>query len=207
MTRIELKVITFSLVCLTAWGCSPLAPRPDLSKFYLLGPVAGTATPINGRLVIGVGPIGFPDYLRRPDVVTRTGPTEIAISTNEIWGEPLDSNFARVLRENLAQRLDTQRIEEYPWARNARIDYEVEVNVQRFEKTSDGQSQMVARWIIKDGQSGKDLYSSETRTTTPVAAGDAAASSALSSNLATLSQDIATQVASLSRQRTQSTNG
>lgn len=151
--------------------------------------------------MVGVGPVDFPEYLRRPDIVTRTSPTEIDISTNDLWGEPLDKNFKRVLRQNLAQLLNTQKIEEFPWPRNAKIDYQIEVDVERFEKNSDGQSQLVARWIIKDWPSGKDLYASETRVTTPVAAGDPAASAALSNNLATLSEEIAVQVANISRQR------
>jgi uncharacterized lipoprotein YmbA len=203
MMRVKLRVIAIAAACAGLYGCSPLAPRPDLSKFFLLTPIASgaEASPPRGTLVIGVGPIDFPDYLRRPDVVTRTSPTEIDVSSTDIWGEPLDKNFSRVLRENLAQLLNTQKVEEYPWSRNTKIDYQIEVDVQRFEKAADGQSQLVARWIIKDGRSGTDLYAYETRATTPVAASDTVASVALSNNLATLSQDIASQISNLSRQR------
>jgi uncharacterized lipoprotein YmbA len=201
--RTTLRINALAMTCLGVIGCSPLAPRPDLSKFFLLAPISGetAAATAHKSLAIGVGPIDFPDYLCHPDVVTRTSPTEIDISTNNFWGEPLDNNFKRVLRQNLAQLLNTQKIEEYPWPRNTKIDYQVEVDVQRFEKESDGQSQLTALWIIKDGQSGKDLYASETRVTTPVAAGDTVAAAALSSNLATLSEQIAAQVANLSHQR------
>jgi uncharacterized protein len=203
MMRAKLRMIAIGAACLATIGCSPLAPRPDLSKFFVLAPISGgaAAAPTNGNLVIGVGPIDFPGYLRRPDIVTRTSPTEIDISTNDLWGEPLDNNFDRVLRQNLAQLLDTQKIEEYPWPRDTKIDYQIEVDVQRFEKNSDGQSQLAATWIIKDGQSGKDLYASETQVTTPVASGDPVASAALSNNLATLSEQIAAQVTNLSHQR------
>jgi uncharacterized lipoprotein YmbA len=200
-TKSRMKALV--VACFAVIGCSPLAPRPDLSKFFLLAPIpaATSVTPANGNLVIGVGPVDFPDYLRRPDVVTRTSPTEIDISTNDLWGEPLDNNFNRVLRQNLAQLLNTLKIEEYPWPRNTKIDYQVLIDVQRFEKDSQGQSQLTARWIIKDGQSGKDLFASETRVTTPVAAGDPVAAAALSNNLATLSEQIAAQVTNLSHQR------
>jgi uncharacterized protein len=188
-------------------GCSPLAPRPDPSKYFLLAPVSDAApasqirSALGARLTIGVGPIDFPDYLRRADVVTRTGPTQIDISNQNVWGEPLDKNFERVLRENLARLLNTQRIEKYPWSRKTEVDYQIEIDVQRFETSADGQSQLVARWVIKDGRSGKDLYASETRAVTGVGAGDAVASAALSSDLATLSHDIASQVASLTQLR------
>ena len=56
-----------------------------------------------------------------------------------------------MLSENLATLLNTQRIEKYPWALTTKVDYQVEVDVQRFETTSDGQSQLIASWIIRDG--------------------------------------------------------
>jgi uncharacterized lipoprotein YmbA len=201
MRRTTLRKTVLGWMCLATIGCSPLAPRPDLSKFYLLAPMAsGTAaTPINGNLVIGVGPVDFPEYLRRPDIVTRTSPTEIDVSNNNLWGEPLDKNFNRVLRENLGILLNTQNIKAFPWPRDINVNYQVKVNVQRFEKTSAGQSEMIVQWAIEDGHNGKDLYASETRASTPFGAGDPVGSSALSYNLATLSEAIATEIESLSR--------
>jgi uncharacterized lipoprotein YmbA len=203
MIRTKLRKTVLGWMCLATIGCSPLAPRPDLSKFYLLAPIAsGTAaTPTNGNLAIGVGPVDFPEYLRRPDIVTRTSPTEIDVSNNNLWGEPLDKNFNRVLRENLAILLNTQNIKAFPWPRDTNVNYQVKVNVQRFEKTSAGQSEMIVQWAIEDGHSGKDLYASETRASTPFGAGDPVGSSALSYNLATLSEAIATEIESLSRRR------
>ncbi len=55
--------------------------------------------------------------------------------------EPLDKDSVCVLSENLATLFDTQRIEKFPWPLKTRIDYQVEVNVERFETTSDGQTQ------------------------------------------------------------------
>ena len=158
-----------------AAGCSPLAPQPDRSKFFILTPLSDSATvaPASAsaqQLTIGVGPIDFPDYLRRLEVVTRASPNQLDLAAEKRWGEPLDKNFARVLSENLAVLLDDRKIEKYPWSRKTEVDYQVTVDVQRFETGADGQSQMDARWIIKDGISGKDLYASETSSTSAVAA-------------------------------------
>ena len=76
------------------------------------------------------------------------------------------------------------------------IDCQIEVDVQRFETTSDGKSQLIARWIIKDG-AGKDLYASETTASTPVSAGETGASAALSDDLATLSREVAARITEL----------
>ncbi len=207
-TNVKAKLAVFG-ICALATGCTVLAPQPDHSKFFILTPISepagAAATPASTALPslsIGVGPIDFPDYLRRAEVVTRTAPNQIDLSETRRWGEPLDKNFTRVLSENLARLLNTRKIETYPWPRKTQIDYQIQLDVQCFETSSDGQSQLIARWMIKNGLDGKDLYASETTATAPVGAGDTGASAALSSDLATLSKEIAAQVTELSQRRT-----
>jgi hypothetical protein len=159
------------------------------------------------HLALGVGPIDFPAYLHRLEVVTATSPNQLDLSAEKRWGEPLDKDFSRVLTENLTQLLNTQQVEMYPWSRKVRVDYQIVVEVQRFETNSNGQSQLAARWIIKDGATGKNLYASETRASASVGTGEAAASVALSENLATLSRDIASRVAELNQHRSVTRTG
>ena len=193
-----------ALACALAAACSPLAPQPDRSKFFILSPLTDASVPVStsagaatiSPLTVGIGPIDFPDYLRRLEVVTQTSTNEVDLSDEKRWAEPLDKNFARVLSENISKLLNTQQIEKYPWPVRTHIDYQIEVDVQRFETTSDGKSQMIARWIIKDG-AGKDLYASETTASTPVSAGETGASSALSNDLATLSREVAARIMEL----------
>lgn len=198
--------------CVAAIGCSPLAPQPDRSKFFILTPLSdgssAIATPpsTGAPLTIGIGPVDFPDYLRRLEVVTRSSPTQLDLSAEKRWGEPLDKNFERVLGENLAQLLNTRQIEKYPWSHKTQVDYQVAIDVQRFETSTDGQSQLVARWMIKDGDTGKDLSASETTASAPVGSGETGASIALSADLATMSREIAARIADLSQHRAPATS-
>src|SRR5690348_12208619 len=203
----QYKLVALAM-CIAAAGCSPLAPRPNYSKFFILTPLTGGANPVASaastparQLAIGIGPIDFPDYLRRSQVVTRSAPNQIELSMVDRWGEPLDKNFQRVLSENLAQLLNTYRIEQYPWDRKTQVDYQIAINVENFETTTDGQSQLNTRWIIKDGSNGKDLYSSETTANTAVGTGDAGGASALTNDLATRGREIASRVTELSQRR------
>ena len=194
--------------CVLSFGCSPLAPQPDHSKFFILTPVADQAAtqfaPANTAgdpgLTIGIGPIDFPDYLRRLEVVTLTSPNQLDLATEKRWGEPLDKDFARVFAENISTLLNTQQLERYPWPVRTHVDYQIVVEVQRFETTSDGQSQLVARWVIKDS-TGKDLFASETRASAPVGSGETGPSIALSNDLATLSREVAARVTELHAHR------
>ncbi|MGH7988449.1 MAG: PqiC family protein [Candidatus Binataceae bacterium] len=201
--RGNLILLAFSIV---VFGCSPLAPRPDQTKFFILAPLSDPASApistaaLSSQLSIGLGPINFPGYLRRSQVVTRTARGQIELSAEDRWGEPLDRNFKRVLSENLAELLNTYRIHQYPWSSMTPLDYVVTVDVRNFETTSDGGSELKAIWIIKDGRNGRDLYVSETNANTPTN-GANGVSVALSSDLATLSRAISSQMKELSQQQ------
>lgn len=206
--KIQRTLILLGFCAMTSGCSSLLAPRPDRSRFFILTPVsdanAPTAASVSGaasQMTIGVGPINFPDYLRRAQVVTRSAPNQIELSEERRWGEPLDRNFARVLSENLAQLLNTPRIEKYPWPRKTQVDYQVTIDVQRFEMNADGQAQLHARWAVKDGRTGKDLFASQTATSTPSAGGAAEASAALSRDLSVLSHEIASSIDEIGRNR------
>jgi len=196
-------------LCMVAAGCSVLAPQPDHSKFYILTPVAdGSVGPAltaaaspNSQITLGIGPVSFPDYLRRLPLVTRVEPNRIEISDEKRWAEPLDKSFTRTLSENLGTMLGTQKIEKYPWPLATKIDYQIEIDVQRFETTSDGQTQLVASWIIRDGRSEKILFASKTVSSAPAGADQTSASAALSSDLATMCREIATRISALDQHR------
>ncbi len=191
---------------LGAAGCSPLAPRPDNTRYFILAPLAkadeqSAASNSRQPLTIGVGPIDFPDYLRRTQVVTRTDDNQIKLSPESRWAEPLDKNFERTLSENLSALLQTQRIDKYPWSNRNQVNYQLTVYVVRFETDSSGQAQLVARWIIKDGASGKDLYASETAASKPVVNDAGGTSAALSDDLKDLSAAIASEIKELDGRR------
>jgi uncharacterized lipoprotein YmbA len=133
--------------------------------------------------------------------VTRVAPKRIDLSAERRWAEPLDKNFVRVLSENLAVLLDTQRIEKYPWSLRTKVDYQIEIDVQRFETTSDGQTQLIASWIVRDGDGGKILYASQTTAGGPAGPDGVSASAALSGDLATLSKEIAARITELNQHR------
>ncbi len=197
-----LRLTILALAVLIA-SCSPLAPLPNHNKFFMLSPisqegVSGTSTSLDQQIAIGVGPIDFPDYVKRPEVVTRTAPNRIDVSEENRWAGPLDKNFIRVLSQNLSTILNTQRVQHYPWNRVTPVDYQVEVDVEQFD-TDGRQATLIARWSIRDGRNGKELYATEANLSAPVGAGAEGPSSALSSNVATLSHQIASELILLSQ--------
>jgi hypothetical protein len=136
-------------------GCSFLEVKPDPSRFFSLTPLPRTdqraqdAAGTNA-LALGIGPIRFPGYLDRQQLVTRISQNRFAVAENDRWAEPLEENFSRVLSQNLSILLHTDRMVTYPWERSQQPTYQVQVEVLRFEPNAEQLVELWARWIIMD---------------------------------------------------------
>ena len=198
--RIVAGVLAIALAACAA-ACNVLAPQKDESKFFLLTPVGASAAVApasqGGALSIGLGPVNFPQYLKRPEIVTRIGSDQLELSENRRWAEPLDANFQSVLAQDLARQLGSPQITPFPWYGTAHFDYQVEIQVSRFDVSSDGEARLTARWTIRDGANRNVLFATETTATAQVAAGDPAGSAALSQDVGELSRQIADRIREL----------
>jgi len=205
-TRLSRYAIAPWLLVAALTGCTVLEPQPDPTQYYILTPISESAPGENPQrfatshsdLAIGVGPITFPGYLKRPEVVTRATGNQLQVSDVKRWGERLDKNFESVLAQNLGQLLTTQKVITYPWYGKSRIDYQVEVRVERFEATENGKARLIAVWTIKSGADGAELGTGEFRNETAAAASsESDATAALSQSLAELSREIAARIAEI----------
>ena len=141
------------LVCLILAGCISLEPKPDPSRFFALTSLPRTARKAQdaaSAITLGIGPIKFPGYLDRQQLVTRASQNRFAVAENDRWAEPLEENFSRVLSQNLSILLQSDRMVAYPWERNQRPTYQVQVEVLRFEPNAEQLVELWARWSILD---------------------------------------------------------
>lgn len=168
---------TISIAILTGTlglsGCATTKP----TSFYMLQPIAtvpadtmrvSTTTPV----ALGVGPVELPHYTDRPEIVTRGDGNRLDMAEFSQWGEPLDDNVTRVLAENLSMLLPTQKAEVFPWKRAADIDYQVTVEVSRFDATLGGDAVLAARWQIRDDRTGKEIVARKSSFTFPSVTSD-----------------------------------
>ena len=132
-------------------GCADSPP----TEFYTLSnmqlPPAGNST--TPKTVVGVGPVSLPDYLDRPQIVTRASGNRMMLAGFDAWVEPMDGMFSRVLVENLSSLLATDNVMLLPQRRPTPLDYQVEVDVTRFDADATGRAVLDARWKVygKDG--------------------------------------------------------
>ncbi len=203
MTHASTRRLALALLpLLGAAGCSVLAPQPDPSRFFTLTALPAAQLPGAARdgtaTVYGLGPIKLPAYLDRNEVATRISPTELTYSATDRWADPLQADVARVLLQNLSALLGTNRIVVYPWSSTVKVDYQVEVELLHFERTATNESQLTARWGIRDGQAGKYLVIKESTLTRRAATGATTESvAALSATLGDLSQEVASALRTL----------
>ena len=102
MHSVNSVVFFFGLACLSVSGCVNFSPMSDPSRFFMVTPLPQSEqsrpdTDKVNSVFLGIGPIRFPAYLDREQIVTRTAQNRLDISENDRWAEPLEENFTRVL--------------------------------------------------------------------------------------------------------------
>jgi uncharacterized lipoprotein YmbA len=143
-------------------------------------------------MILGVGPVRFPGYLDRQEIVVRSAQNRFNVSEYDRWAEPLDENFTRVLAQNLAGLLGTDRIVSYPWTSDKKPVRFVTLEVLSFESNSAREAELFARWSVVDGSSKKPLSLKVSRLARQAKDGSTDASvAALSEALGDLSREIA----------------
>ena len=186
--------------CLVLAGCAETLPTRFYTLSSALAAPGETGAAASGDLAIGIGAVTLPEYLNRPQMVTRLGSNRVGLSDFDNWIEPLQGLFARTLAENLALLLDTDDVLTLPQRRPFRPDYQVEVEVTRFDADAAGNAVLDARWWVLGARGESELHSARTTLVEPVPAGDrTAAVAALSHALGALSREIADLIAAAER--------
>lgn len=180
-------------------SCAVSAP----TRFYTLTPMKTSQDLTRVKsldssgLTIGVGPVNFPEYLNRSEIMTQVGPNQYDLSEFHKWAEPLESNFRRVLSENLSFLLKTDNLAVLSWDSLARFDYLIKINVLRFQPTYKDTAVLEAQWTISKKGTQQSLLSCQHVYQEPLKGeGYSAAVSALSRATASLSKDIAESISS-----------
>lgn len=173
------------------------------TRFYLLSALPRTAAVSQVKktgLSLGIGPVNIPEYLDRPQIVTRSSRNALRLSEFHNWAEQLKINIAQVTAENLSILLATDQVKLYPWPQSDSIDYQVIINVIQFERNPAGDAVLLARWSILNGM-GKAVLAERTThiTVRPKGRDYKSLAGALSESLADFSREIAEAIKPLCR--------
>jgi len=153
-----IRAIAPGLLLMTFMACATNAPSRFFVLSSLTGPAGGTEMAGDGRnLTIGVGPVEFPAYLDRQEIVTRVSANELHLAGFNEWAEPLKDNFTGVLVENLSVLLSKDLFTIFPFRGPEPIDYQVRVEVIRFDGNLGGDASLFVRWIVF-GEDDKKIF-------------------------------------------------
>ena len=194
-------ILMFSLSILG--GCLPKPSAP--TKLYILSPLAGPAVEMHNKtdeifMTIGVGPVHLPEYLDRLEIVTRINPNELKLAEFDIWAEPLQVNFTRVLIENISRLLITEPVAVFPWEASPQVDFQIGIELVRLDGDIAGKAFLTAQWSILNSSNKSILFSKKSQYTESVdGTGYSALVAAQSRMIGALSHDIAEAIKSLLR--------
>lgn len=162
MLRPTSRTIPLVAVLLSALiaGCSTTKP----SRFYTLSSpselgVGATTTMQTEYGAIGLGPVSIPQYLDRPQIVTIEGPNRYELAEFDRWGGALRDNLSRTLAEDLTRLIPSARISTHPWRRATPVDYQIPIDVIRFDGALGKEVVFIAQWQVLSANGSTQLLS------------------------------------------------
>jgi uncharacterized protein len=149
-------------ICLAGCASSPAA------RFYTLTPIStqeakGASGAAVNPVSISIAPVEIPDYLDRPQIVTRDGRNGLKLAEFDRWAGSLSDNIAAVLAENLGHLIGTERVFAYPRMSGEKADFSLALRVLRLECVPGDQVLLKAQWTLLAGPERKEAA---TRVTT-----------------------------------------
>lgn len=145
-------MIKLSVIACLVLGLQACTANSQGTRFYSLVALSPTTQTPQPHLKIGVGPIYLPRALKRPQLVIRKNATELTLAEDHQWVGSLREDVMRVMSENFANTLGTERIEAYPWKQSFRPHYQIRLNIERLDGELGKSVTLKARWrLIKQG--------------------------------------------------------
>jgi uncharacterized lipoprotein YmbA len=156
------------------------------------------AAVMDDTLAIGIGPVEFPKFLDRPQIVTRKSQNQIEVSDFHRWAGSFPGDFSRVLAKNISILLPTDRVAVYPWGEQFSPTYQIKLEVERFDGQLGEGVVLEVTWVVTDQEGTNKLLVRKSRIEEP--ASDEtyeALVEAKSNGLATLSRTIVEELRKL----------
>lgn len=194
-----LNLLAVILLGVMLSGCIGGETRP--SNFYSLSATEADQS-VNivraGGVSLRLGPFTFPEYLSRPNIITRSTDNLVVVDEFDRWAGSLEDDFHRVLGTNLGSLLKTGSISVYPADSRLQAKYEIQGEINAFEGSLAEKVILDVRWFVLDPNSDKAYVSKQSVIVEPVTGeGYAALVLAQSHALGKLSREIADELKQL----------
>ena len=199
----RLTTLALGIFLTVAAGCA----SSPASRFYTLSPMenpqpAPSDSSQAGRIIVALGPVSIPDYMDRPQIVTRSGRNKAVVNEFDRWTGSLEDDITRVLTENLSSSLPADLFRVVRWAPSVQahlqIEYRVTIDLMRIELSPAGPVSLRAQWTVVNEETKSLVMARETNISETAGGRDFAGMvAAFSRTLATLSRGIAGAIGDL----------
>ena len=174
-------------------GC---ASSPKAHFYTLSSGAALERSETKTQYTVAIGPVTVPDIIDRPQIVTSSAATQVQLAEQERWASPVKSEISRVIADNLMRQLDGAYVYVYPHYVSTNPDYQVLLEVQRFDSKLGDAVNVEALWAVRPAQGGVVINGHSAVREPTNGDGYDALVSAHSRALSTVSRDIAEAIRS-----------
>ncbi len=191
-------------VLLAQWVLAGCAGSPFQKNEYTLTPLSqqeagkpNASAP--KQLRIGVAPVHLAEHLDKPEIAAAGGPAKEGGKPPK-WAEPLKANFSDVLAKNLSLLMSSENVTVLSEKNAAPSDYQIAVEVRKFEGELGKEGFLDARWTILGNQGTETVFLRNSSFQQPVTAeGVEGVVGAMNRTLSDLSQEIAAALQAVSQ--------
>jgi uncharacterized protein len=190
VSRTRVVAVACAAAALILLGACTSSPPMRYYRIDALAEPASAAA--QSPMILAVGRIVFPDYLRRPQQVRSGSGAEVTVDEFNRWAEPLDEAVPRVVAANVDALLPDVAVVQAE-RRTVRPDHRLFASVQRLDTDLHGNTELVVQWGVT-GAEGEPLIAPRTsryRARAAPADEPEAMAVAVSDVLAQFSRDIA----------------
>lgn len=132
------------------WATALLLTACGSSDQYYRLNADGPAPLRAAGLAVGIGPVDLPGYVDRAELVFQSDANAYQVPAKVRWAGPLGENFTRVLAADVGRRLGSGNVLPFPWPGNAKLRYQVSVQVRQFHAVSGGEAILDASWRVEE---------------------------------------------------------
>jgi uncharacterized lipoprotein YmbA len=118
---------------------------------------------MDDTIAIGVGPVEFPKFLDRPQIVTRKSQNQIEVSDFHRWAGSFPGDFSRVLAKNISILLPSDRVAVYPWGEQFSPTYLIKLEVEQFDGQLGEGVVLDVTWMVTDKEGTNKLVVRKSR--------------------------------------------
>lgn len=128
-------------------GCGSSPPV----RYYTLEPIPARDLDVSPDHAIGVGPLRFPEYLKRPQIVSVGEGGQVVVADFDRWADTAEVAFQRTLAQNISTLIDGAIAIEFPFGGGLiSPDYRLLAQIYSFGTDARGEARLDVSWVMVD---------------------------------------------------------